>query len=202
MIYTKCFDRVKPDGLDEIWMIVRSWKNPVPQIGDVPVRHVPELSPSRPLLDTYIASRDKGEWDYEKFTNRYLPCFLAEFNENSAVTEPLLEELCKKDSEGKNICLVCFCDDERLCHRSIIAALLKQRGVSVVTETGDDYTSLLAIYDDITILEKNLPQDAFGRSFLRYVWTRLPDYTFEEPKEHRVYIPPLIQGDEEDNDEE
>lgn len=121
MIYIKSYGdaNVNVKDYDEIWMIVRSWKDPDPRM-----RHVPELSPSLELLHKFIEWRDNSEWDYNKFITDYItsvPCFLCEFRENALLVQPLMDELCKKDKEGKNICLACFCEDEMICHRSIVA---------------------------------------------------------------------------------
>ncbi len=140
MISTKCYSHVNSNEYDEVWVIVRLWSEPV---SDPRMRHVPELSPSPELLRIYLDLRDNGEWDYEAFTTVYLPRFLKEFSENAAVTEALLDELCEKDRAGKNICLCCFCTDETICHRSIVAGFLQKRGIEVKTETGQDYTGLI-----------------------------------------------------------
>lgn len=138
MICIKSYESVDSNDYDEVWMIVRSWSDPDPDM-----RHVPDLSPSLELLNKYLALREKGEWNYEKFTTVYLPQFLQEFHDNSSVTQPLLEELCQKSKAGKNICLACFCMDETICHRSIIAGFLQDKGITVQTETGNDYRELI-----------------------------------------------------------
>ncbi|MCD8149035.1 MAG: DUF488 domain-containing protein [Clostridiales bacterium] len=140
MIYIKSYGDVNAGDYDEVWMIVRSWKEPDPCM-----RHVPELSPSTDLLHKFVELRDNGEWDYTKFITEYVPRFLSEFREKALVVQPLLDELCKKDREGKSICLACFCEDETICHRSIVAGFLQDRGISVRTESGRDYRNLIHI---------------------------------------------------------
>ncbi|MCD7885007.1 MAG: DUF488 domain-containing protein [Lachnospiraceae bacterium] len=142
MIYFKSFTTLNHEDYDETWMIVRSWKEPDPHM-----RHVPELSPSLELLHQFITWRDGGEWNYEKFVIEYIPRFLCEFRGNAAVTQPLLDELVEKDKAGKMICLACFCEDETICHRSIIAGFLQERGAAVRTESGKDYRSLIHFGD-------------------------------------------------------
>ncbi|WP_155957648.1 hypothetical protein [Eubacterium sp. 14-2] len=42
-----------------------------------------------------------------------------------------ISELVELDKQGKRICLVCFCLDETLCHRSIIAGILQCTGIQI-----------------------------------------------------------------------
>ena len=42
-----------------------------------------------------------------------------------------LKRLKSLDQQGKNILLVCFCTDKNLCHRSLIAKILKDMGCNV-----------------------------------------------------------------------
>lgn len=138
MIYVRSLSRVNPEDYDEVWVIVRSWEEPDPAM-----RHVPELSPSWELLQRYLTLREQGAWNYEAFMTEYVPRFLREFRENAAVTDPLLTEICEISKAGKDICLACFCDDETICHRSIVAGFLQDKGMQVQTETGNDYRKLV-----------------------------------------------------------
>lgn len=79
--------------------------------------------------------RDTGQWNADTFKSIYVPIFLKEM----AGKEPQrkLSELIRLDRQGKRICLACFCRDEALCHRSIIAGILQCRGVRVQGVKGD-----------------------------------------------------------------
>jgi len=108
---------------DEVWAIVRSLKNPEN------MKHVPALSPSWNLFKTYLGLRDAGKWNTGSFRDVYMPVFLREMR--SPAVRDKLTELIRLDRQGKRICLACFCPDEALCHRSIVAGILQYSGVRI-----------------------------------------------------------------------
>lgn len=111
----------------EIWAIVRSLKYASPRI-----KHVPELSPSWALFNLYLRMKERGEWNRETFEHIYVPQFLKEMQGKKQ--QQLLNELF---STTKSICLVCFCEEEELCHRSIIGGMLQGAGLDVKGLQGD-----------------------------------------------------------------
>lgn len=100
---------------DEVWAIVRSLKNPGR------MKQAAELSPSWNLFKKYLALREAGRWNAETFENVYVPVFLKEMQ--NAAARKKMAELITMDRQGKRICLACFCPDETMCHRSIIAGI-------------------------------------------------------------------------------
>lgn len=114
---------------DEVWAIVRSLKKLEK------MKHVPELSPSWELFKKYLQLRDAKQWNTNTFRSIYVPMFLKEMSSIGAKRK--LTELVELDRQGKNICLVCFCHDEALCHRSIIAGILQHMGIQVQGVKGD-----------------------------------------------------------------
>jgi len=116
---------------DEVWAIVRSLKNPGK------MKQAAELSPSWNLFKTYLGLRDAGKWNAESFRDVYMTVFLREMR-SSAVRDKLTE-LIRLDRQGKRICLACFCPDETLCHRSIVAGILQYAGIPV-NGVKDDYS--------------------------------------------------------------
>lgn len=108
---------------DEVWGIVRSMK---PMDG---VRQVQVLSPSWELFKKYRNLVESGSWNRNAFQSLYVPQFLEEMHSKEA--SYILNKLYLMDKAGKNICLFCFCTDESLCHRSIIAGLLQGAGCNV-----------------------------------------------------------------------
>lgn len=106
---------------DEVWAIVRSLKYGSPKI-----RHVPELSPSWPLFKRYMKLKEEGQWNEETFQKLYVPQFLKEMRGEKQ--QKLMNELF---CTTKRICLVCFCDEEELCHRSIVGGMLQGAGLEV-----------------------------------------------------------------------
>lgn len=114
---------------DEVWAIVRSLKNPGR------MKQVAELSPSWHLFKQYLGLRNAGKWNASAFQEIYVPTFLKEMQAESAHKK--LAELINLDKQGKHICLACFCPDEALCHRIIIAGILQHAGIQVRGVQGD-----------------------------------------------------------------
>lgn len=108
---------------DEVWAIVRSLKNPGKMM------QVPELSPSWSLFKKYLSLRDAGKWNKAAFRDVYVPAFLQEMR--NADARKKLTEIIELDRQGKRICLACFCPDETLCHRSIVAGILQYAGITI-----------------------------------------------------------------------
>lgn len=121
------------ENCDEVWAIVRSLKTK-PQ----GVKQVPELSPSWALFKRYLSLRDNNNWNEESFMEVYVPQFLREMKDPAAQAK--LEELIEKGKNGK-MAILCFCDNETTCHRSIIAGILQSKGVRVFTQHKEDYAS-------------------------------------------------------------
>lgn len=127
MIYTNCIKKAKKSDYDEIWAIVRSMKT-----SNANIKQVQILSPSYALFKTYLDLKNAGNWNQETFNNIYKPQFLKEMQNPQA--QQMLDELCRIDKAGYKICLVCFCDDYSLCHRSLVAELLIAKGCNVTIE--------------------------------------------------------------------
>lgn len=111
----------------ENWMIVRA-PDTIPSYAE----HVPALSPSPELFAKYMKVYEAGTFDEKFFQEIYVPQFIEEFAANKEANE-LLNYLCH-ESEKKNFYLGCYCEDERLCHRSIVAGLLLGAGAKIETK--------------------------------------------------------------------
>ena len=122
---------------DEVWAIVRSLKTK-----PYGVKQVPELSPSWELFKTYLSLRDNGNWNDKSFMEIYVPQFLREMKNPAAQAK--LEELIEKGKNGK-MAILCFCDNEATCHRSIVAAILQKEGVRVFTQRSENYANKYGI---------------------------------------------------------
>lgn len=118
MIYTGSFKDIS-SNYDEVWLIVRSLKS-MPNC-NIPVYHVPALSPSPQLFKCYLNWRNQDLWNKNTFENFYKPRFLKEMEGEDA--QRVLNLLINKAST-KNILLVCFCNDESMCHRSLVYSLV------------------------------------------------------------------------------
>ena len=141
MIYITSISNAKRGEYDATYAIVRSMKNPSAWI-----TQMPELSPEWNLFKKYLELRDDGNWNKKSFREIYVPEFIKSIKNNPAAVSWLNELYRLDQKEGKNICLVCFCKDETLCHRIIIAGLLRGIGCNVKTDTKNDYSVYYEMY--------------------------------------------------------
>jgi uncharacterized protein YeaO (DUF488 family) len=82
----------------------------------------PELSPSVPLVKRALSARTDAEW------RAFVAKFRKEMEEPAArKTVDLLAAL----SHDADFSLGCYCEDEARCHRSVLRALLKERGAKL-----------------------------------------------------------------------
>jgi uncharacterized protein YeaO (DUF488 family) len=79
----------------------------------------PELSPSAKLVTKALTAETPKQW------NAFVRAFRAEMNEPAPRrTLDLLAAL----SHDADFSLGCYCEDEARCHRSVLRALLSERG--------------------------------------------------------------------------
>lgn len=112
------------NNYDENWLIVRSAKS-IPRFSE----QVVDLSPSSSLFYSYLNAKKAGIWNEQWFADNYVPQFIREIKSNPNAIN-LLGKL-YHDSFTKDIVLCCYCPDEKLCHRSIIAGLLLGSGANI-----------------------------------------------------------------------
>ena len=130
MITTGNVFHTDPEDFDEVWVICyavdelkemfTAYKN---------VLHVPELAPQSGLFHAYRELVNRGQWDQRAFDEEYVPWFLEDIRQNEPALK-LLKELADTSNE-KKIQLVCFCDNENMCHRSIVAGILQNMGADI-----------------------------------------------------------------------
>ena len=83
----------------------------------------PELSPTPQLMALARSSQSDAAW------NRFVRQFRKQMGEPaSSRTLDLLAAL----SASANFSIGCYCEHEERCHRSILRALLKERGARVI----------------------------------------------------------------------
>lgn len=121
MVTIQHISQINYNEYDEVWAIVRSLK-----YGNPRIRHVPELAPSWALFKHYMRLRESDNWNENTFRKSYVPQFLKEVR--GKIQQNLMNELF---STNQHICLVCFCMEEELCHRSIIGGMLQGAGLDV-----------------------------------------------------------------------
>ena len=83
----------------------------------------PNLSPSPPLLKEFFPIDDPKQW--KTFKRR----FLVEMKQSEASRD--LDVLAAL-SHQTNFSVGCYCEDESLCHRSILRDLLEARGAMLL----------------------------------------------------------------------
>ena len=140
MIDVRNIREVKYDDYDEVWACVRSLKNP--ELASK-VKQVAELSPSQYLFHLYLETKRARSFNQKWFNEVYVPQFLKEMHYPEAKQK--LNELFVADRAGKRICICCFCEEEELCHRSILAGLVQGCGCNV-TGVKHDYSAYFLEY--------------------------------------------------------
>lgn len=111
---------------------------------------MPELSPSRQLFFDYRNWASRGIWNEVTFRSEYAPRFISEIA-NNPVARKLLNQIytMNKQNIDRNFALGCYCDDESLCHRSIVAGLLQGIGINVETKDNADYSDF---FEDFRVI--------------------------------------------------
>lgn len=142
---------------DELWFIMRSmdwfykkkignrypkYSNEINQknyqlLMQPNVKIVDDLAPSRDLFTWYMRTKQQGNWNMDTFTNGYVPTFIKDIFANQDAKDRL-NQLWRLDKQGKTILLVCSCQEEAMCHRSIIAGLLHGVGCNVSSSMNND----------------------------------------------------------------
>ena len=131
-------------GFDENWLVVRS-------PGKASLAHAvhePRLSPSRELFYRYLDMKKAGKFNMEWFQRFYVPAFLKELIADDG-SLMLLDRL-YRDSFTKDILLACFCAEEALCHRSILAGMLAGAGAKI--QCDDRYLEYYRMFRDLAAM--------------------------------------------------
>lgn len=113
---------------DEIWWIVRSPDDPPKE-----EKLVQSMAPSIELFQKYREAFPAGRFDAEFFQKEYVPQFISELSKNEDVKEML--DYLYREGNRRNIVLGCYCENEALCHRSIIAGILLGMGAKIQTDS-------------------------------------------------------------------
>lgn len=128
MIHINRIPNIRIYDYDEVWWIVRS-PDSLPQEEKL----VQSLAPSRELFLKYREAFHAGQFGPEFFQNVYVPQFIAELSKNEDAKENL--DYLRRKGSRREIVLGCYCEEEALCHRSIIAGILLRMGAEIDTST-------------------------------------------------------------------
>lgn len=140
MISIKRISEVRRGEYDDVFAIVRSMKSQSDFIKQEAL-----LAPSANLFYKYLDLKKAGEWNQNSFNNIYVPIFLRELKGNKHAIDKLNEIY--RLGRDKNIALCCFCTDQDLCHRSIVAGLLQGAGSRVNIQ--GDYTKYFEMFQNL-----------------------------------------------------
>lgn len=80
---------------------------------------LPQLAPSAELVKTALGAKSEREW------NGFVKAYRREMGEPGAAH---LLELLAALSKSSDFSVGCYCEDEARCHRSVLRALLQERG--------------------------------------------------------------------------
>ena len=137
MIYINRIPDICATKYDEVWWIVRSPDDPPKE-----EKLVQSLAPTLELFRKYREAFHAGRFDVEFFQKEYVPQFLKDLAENQEARRDL--EYLHEKSRGEDIALGCYCENEKLCHRSIIAGILKGMGAQIEAE--QEYLKYYELY--------------------------------------------------------
>ena len=83
---------------------------------------LPQLAPSAELVKVALGAKSERAW------NGFVKAYRREMSEPDAAR---LLELLAAMSKSAAFSVGCYCEDETRCHRSILRALLRERGAEV-----------------------------------------------------------------------
>lgn len=125
---------------DESYAIVRSFKSKSKWM-----QQLSTLAPNAELFHEFMALKNAGKWHEGSFQDIYVPKFIHQIRYSQEAAD-VLNSIVERHQAGKHIALTCFCQNETLCHRSIIAGILQGHGEKVFTDTGTDYSRYYQLY--------------------------------------------------------
>lgn len=101
---------------------------------------VPDLAPSSGLFQATRICIEQKLWSWDRWMAWYVPEYLKELRERPSA-QVQLEAIASKygHNDTRNACIGCWCKQEMMCHRSIVAGILKGMGARVITKTQQDY---------------------------------------------------------------
>lgn len=130
MIYLENILQIDPSQYDEVWLITHSLTDQTEEIlKQEHVFHVPELAPSDQLFAWYRQQVHTGDWGERLFQIHYVPTFLQEIHDYPTARKKL-EELVDL-SYKIDVAVTCYCENESICHRSIISGILWNMGADI-----------------------------------------------------------------------
>lgn len=121
--------------------IIRSYRRPI-----FGVQQLAALSPTTELFHKYLRLRDAGQWNARAFATEYVPDFIRDTICSDAA-KYAIDNLVKMRQLNINIALGCVCDNETICHRTIVGGILEGYGLDVIYDSGRSYR----FYNDLLL---------------------------------------------------
>lgn len=93
-------------------------------------KYEPELFPSVHVseeADRYL--KENPIWNEYVFRKVYLPNYLKSVNLEKGKKE--ITEIITHLNKGENVYYACYCANEKICHRNIVAGIIKKQGFEV-----------------------------------------------------------------------
>lgn len=117
------------------------------------VKVIRDLSPSKDLFSFYLGSKRRGDWNMDTFLQKYVPAFLNYINCEDG--RDRLNELWRLDKVKKSVLIVCSCQNESMCHRSILAGILASVGCDVQVQGNvNDYLIYGKMFKELPVTKK------------------------------------------------
>lgn len=128
MIQITNIRNMNPKAYDKAYVIVRSLKTPISYAEQLSV-----LSPNTTIFYEFLKFKKNGQWNQKTFDEWYTPAFVNQIKQDTNAKQTL-KNILQMDKQGLNIVLACFCTDPNMCHRNIIAGILKENGGNVYAD--------------------------------------------------------------------
>lgn len=96
--------------------------------------HEPSLAPSEATFNVFKRHNKAGTWCEKTFVTQYTNLFI-----NDMAQEPMsssIRDLAGLLDQGKSVCLLCYCWNDKLCHRSILREEFKSCGYTAMEGDG------------------------------------------------------------------
>lgn len=90
----------------------------------------PELASDDAMMAFKVDAKAQKAWNWTTFQNDYVPMYLNRLCTPEA--RRTLNRIYKTVKSGKTVAIGCYCADETICHRSILAGLFQALNLEVI----------------------------------------------------------------------
>lgn len=93
--------------------------------------HKNSLTPEKSLLFKVKQLEKDGLWNKDSFQNFYKPNYLKSLKNNKQAKQEY-QEIISHLENGNDVYYACYCRNETICHRSIVADLIHKKGYDII----------------------------------------------------------------------